>query len=746
MTPILLAVSLAAADLGASGRVDFNREVRPILNGRCMACHGGVKHAGGISVQFREDILGKGDSEEPCVTPGNPGQSELIRRITTADEEDRMPREKPALTREEVEILTRWVKQGAHWDDPWSFVPPRPSPTPAVLTKSWVRNPIDAFVLARLEGAGLGPSAEADRATLLRRVTLDLTGLPPTAEETAAFLADRSPDAYERVVDRLLASPRFGERWASLWLDIARYGDSKALGQDSTRPIWPYRDWVIRAFNEDLPWDRFIVLQMAGDLLPGPERDPVPTGFHRLTKANDEGGTSDEEYRAYAVMDRVNTTWNAFMGLQMACAQCHGHPYDPLRHADYYGSYAFLNQTSDADAPDDRPTIPFPADPGAERRLRQALAGASGSEAEPLAKRLRELPTVRLPVLEELPAAQRRKTHVLTRGAWNNPGQPIAEAFTPATLHAFPKDQPRDRLGFARWIASPENPLTARVAVNYLWQELFGTGLVATSEDFGTMGEKPSHPELLDTLAHRFMHEWGWRPKRAIREMVLSATYRQTSRASDELRERDPGNRLLGRAARKRLGAEMVRDQALALAGLLNTTLTEGPPFVPPSPGGYLRNAFAGASEVRVTTDEGRFRRSVYGFWKRLEPFAVLTIFDASDRDACATRRITTNSPLQALATLNEEILVEAQKGLGRRLLGAGGDDAARVRAGFALIGDPTPPEASVRAVLALLADSRRAYAADPGLARKAGLTAEEAAWWQVATALLNSDTALNRD
>lgn len=1073
---------MVAAGVGAAEPVDFNRDVRPILNEKCMGCHGGVKHAGGISVQYREDILGKGESGEPCVVPGKPERSELIRRILTDDHDDRMPKEKPALTKAETDILTRWVKEGAKWDDHWSFVPPKPAPAPAVRTKAWVSNPIDNFILARLEQAGLRPSAPADKATLLRRVTLDLTGLPPTSEETAAFLADSSPQAYEKAVDRLLASPRFGERWAAMWLDLARYGDSKALGHDSTRHIWPYRDWVIRAFNQDMPWDQFIIRQMAGDLLPEPERDLVATGFHRLTKTNDEGGTNDEEYRTYAVIDRVNTTWNAFMGLQMACTQCHSHPYDPLRDRDYYGSYAFLNQSQDSDKQDDRPTIPFPSDPAADRRLRSAIAEAertegakavvatswtelavarsvasggavltaqpdgvirasgprpgssvsevdlrpaglrqvaavaidvpagpgrpagrhpdgnfvlsavevsriapsagpvaarrlrlsmpgkgkvvnvseievldaagrnlalnakatqsstfpgypasnavngkrsagiddttsthtednpwleidlgspsaiaavriwnrmdsgndarivgatvalldadgrpawsraiplrpatqlvemavdraetalpvvraeadhsqdaypasavlandspasvgwavgprvnephrltlalaetatlapgeqirirlhhahakpgfagmdlaafkvratdappAGANAQPgglamLRQQLEKAPTVRLPVMMDLPQDKRRKTHLLVRGAWNSPGEPIAEPFTPATLHPFPKDQPRDRLGFARWIASKDNPLTARVAVNYLWQELFGTGLVLTSEDFGTMGEKPTHPELLDHLAHRLMHEWGWSPKRAIREMVLSSVYRQTSQASAELKERDPRNRLLGRAPRKRLSGEMVRDQALALAGLLNTAQTEGPPYVPPSPGGYLRNAFSGASEVRVTTDAGRFRRSVYGFWKRLEPFAVLTIFDASDRDTCATRRVNTNSPLQALTALNEEILVEAQKGFGRRLLQEAGDDAAKVRAGFALVGEADPRPESVRAALGLLLASRQAYAADPELARKGGLTPEEAAWWQVATVLLNSDTALNRN
>ena len=744
--PRLLYASLLGSTLAMASPVDFNRDVRPLLNERCMACHGGVRQAGGLSLQFPEDIVRAGESGEPGVIPGKPELSEVIRRLQTDDEEERMPKEKPALSPSEIAMLRAWVAEGATWDRHWSFVPPEAHAPPAVRQASRVKSFIDAFVLSRLEAEGLEPAPEADRATLLRRVTLDLTGLPPTPEEVDAFLADVSPGAYERVVDRLLASPRYGERWAAMWLDIVRYGDSKALGHDSPRPIWPYRDWVIRAFNQDMPWDQFIIRQMAGDMLPGDARDPVATGFHRLTKANDEGGTIDEEYRIYAVVDRVNTTWGAFMGLQMACAQCHGHPYDPIKAGDYYGSFAFLNQSQDDDRQDDQPTMPYPEDPAEERRLRRAIGGsADGPGKEALLRRLEQLPKVRMPIMAELPADKARPTHILVRGAWNNRGERLASAFTPASLHPFPAGAARDRLGFARWIASAENPLVARVAVNYLWQELFGTGLVATSEDFGTMGERPSHPELLDTLAHRLVHDWGWSMKRAAREMVLSATYRQDARRDEALRMKDPGNRKLAAGPRKRLSGEMVRDQALAASGLLRADLAEGPPFVPPSPGGYLRDAFTGKSHVSETTGDGRYRRSVYGFWKRLEPFAVLGIFDAPDRDACATRRILTNSPLQALAGLNEDVLVEAQKALAKRLLREGSDDRERLDRGLAMFGAGDTRGVARRTLADLLEKARRDYRADPGLARKAGLSPEEAAWWQVAVVLLNSDAAMNR-
>ena len=368
---ILLGGSTHAA---SSDTIDFNRDVRPILNNKCMGCHGGVRQAGGISVQYPEDILGKGKSGEICVVPGKPEASELIRRIVTTDHDDRMPKEKPPLSQAEIEILTRWVTQGAKWGDHWAFLAPEPTATPSVKEKNWPTNLIDNFILARLESEKLTHAVAADKATLLRRVTLDLTGLPPTPEELNSFLTDTSANAYERVVDRLLASARFGERWASMWMDLSRYGDTKSLGHDGTRDIWPYRDWIIAAFNSDMRWDDFIVRQMAGDMLPEGQQDLIATGFHRLTKNNDEGGTIDEEYRIYAVIDRVNTTWTAFMGVQMGCVQCHGHPYDPIRAKEYYGSFAFLNQSEDSDKDDDSPTIKVAEKPEEVARITQLIA------------------------------------------------------------------------------------------------------------------------------------------------------------------------------------------------------------------------------------------------------------------------------------------------------------------------------------------------------------------------------------
>ena len=1083
---ILLGGSTHAA---SSDTIDFNRDVRPILNNKCMGCHGGVRQAGGISVQYPEDILGKGKSGEICVVPGKPEASELIRRIVTTDHDDRMPKEKPPLSQAEIEILTRWVTQGAKWGDHWAFLAPEPTATPSVKEKNWPTNLIDNFILARLESEKLTHAVAADKATLLRRVTLDLTGLPPTPEELNSFLTDTSANAYERVVDRLLASARFGERWASMWMDLSRYGDTKSLGHDGTRDIWPYRDWIIAAFNSDMRWDDFIVRQMAGDMLPEGQQDLIATGFHRLTKNNDEGGTIDEEYRIYAVIDRVNTTWTAFMGVQMGCVQCHGHPYDPIRAKEYYGSFAFLNQSEDSDKDDDRPTIKIAEKPDEVARITQLIAqtqalisnksqtpkpiqwtvskpsrtissakdtqfatdanglvtvtgkreptsvteitlpapksqnlsaitlhtgnpkkagGASGrhpdgnfvlsgvevsrvtpnapapqgrffridipgagkcanvseielldangvnvarkatatqsstspgypatiaidgkhstgidnttstdTQTDPwiqldlgtvtrvqtiriwnrmdggndarilgailslrdaggkvvwsrripaaptqqllefaitqpevalevsqakadyeqpsypasavlsnpmpgtlgwavgpkrtaehrlvlslnqvtqlgageqirvrlhhlhtkpgldgmdlaqfslsvtdspevieqtspeqmkladLRKELAKLPIADMPIMRELPKDKQRKTHELVRGGWNTPGEVIAAPFTPGTLPAMGKDLPKDRLGFARWIASSENPLTARVAVNHFWRELFGTGLVATAEDFGTMGEKPSHPELLDTLAYRFTRDLAWSPKRLIREMVLSSTYRQSSAITADAMERDPSNRLLARGSRKRLTGEMVRDQALAVSGLLNVKLTAGTPFVPPSPGGYLRNAFRGSPEVSVDQTPGRLRRSVYAYWKRLEPFATLTIFDASDRDSCSARRFTTNSPLQALTTLNEEVLVEAQKEWAKRLAATPGDDNARIRSAYLAMSEVTPSETQIKALSQLLKQARTRYQSDTAFTQAAKLTAEQAAWWQVTTVLFNTDSALSRN
>mgnify|MGYP000548423151 CR=1 FL=1 len=570
----------------AEAPVDFNRDVRPILSANCFPCHGPDAEArqAGLRLDRREEAT-RARPTGRAIVPGKPEQSRVYVRITAANPARRMPPAGSghALTPRDVEVLRRWIAQGAPYAEHWAFVPPKRPPLPRVRTRGWVRHPIDAFVLARLEQAGMRPAPEADRYTLIRRVSLDLTGLPPTPEEVEAFVRDRRPDAYERVVDRLLASPHFGERWARMWLDLARYADSAGLGSDPLRPnLWPYRDWVIAAFNRNLPYDQFTIEQIAGDLLPNPtEEQLVATAFHRNTMTNTEGGTDDEEWRVAAVKDRVATTMQVWMGLTFGCAQCHSHKYDPISQREYYQVFAIFNQTEDHDQPDERPTLPLlkPEQRARQEQLRAEIAelerriaaGEMGltAQLEQRKKELAEIKPVPLPIMRELPAEKQRPTHVLVKGNFLVKGEAVAPA-VPAAFHPLPPGAPRNRLGLARWLVSRDNPLTARVAVNRFWAQLFGTGLVETEEDFGTQGTLPTHPELLDWLAVEFMEpspgSWVRRPwdvKGLLKTIVMSATYRQSSRITAEHLAKDPRNRLLGRYPRRRLDAEGVRRAIL---------------------------------------------------------------------------------------------------------------------------------------------------------------------------------------
>ncbi|MBM4111463.1 MAG: DUF1553 domain-containing protein, partial [Phycisphaerae bacterium] len=568
----------------------------------------------------------------------------------------------------------------------------------------------------RLHEAGLEPSPQTDRPTLMRRASLDLIGLPPTEAELAEFLADPEPDAFDRVVDRLLASPHFGERWAAPWLDIARYADTQGYEKDGQRTIWAWRDWVIDAFNANMPFDRFTREQLAGDLLPdADEHTRVATAFHRNTLNNAEGGTDDEEFRMAAVMDRVATTWNTWMGLSMQCVQCHAHPFDDLTHADYYRFLDFLNQQSDADTNDDAPTMPVTTAHGATQ----------------------------VPILQELPAEQRRTTHRLDRGALTSPAE-VVEAGTPASLHHFDAAWPRDRRGMAEWLLAPSNPLTARVVVNRAWESIFGTGLVATSEDFGVMGDAPSNPALLDDLAIRF-RDGGWDMKRLLRELVLSSTYRQAAARAGAGIERDPSNRLLWHAPRRRLDAEAIRDSALLVSGLLSRTMG-GPPVMPPQPEGIWNIVYNGA---QWTTSEGehRHRRAIYTFWRRSAPYPSLMTFDAVDRATCTVRRVRTNTPLAALVTLNDPAFVECALALARSVDGADPNAAIDAMWHRALLRTPIDAE---RSVLHSLFETERArYEAAPAdaasVAGEGGDPVRRAAMTSVANAILNTDEFLSR-
>jgi hypothetical protein len=718
---------------------DFNRDIRPILNNRCLKCHGGVREAGQLNLLTRENALRGGKSGRPAIVPGKPGESEMFARITSADPGERMPKKADPLTPAQVTAVQRWIASGAAWEPHWSYVLPERRPPPPTRSGAWARNDIDRFIARRLEREGLRPSPEAPRETLIRRVYLALTGLPPSPEEVRAFVAESDPAAYEKVVDRLLASPRFGERWASWWMDLARYADSCGYEKDAHRDMWRYRDWLIDAFNRDLPFDRFTEEQLAGDLLEGAGEDQlIATAFHRGTLRNDEGGTDDEEYRVAATIDRVNTTMEIWQGVTFGCVQCHGHPYEPFAHREYYRMLAFFNNTQDNDSADDHPTLPAVSIADRERKgdldarrkeleaELQALAAvdtnkiaALRGDLEQVKKDIAALPVCKLPVMKELPPEKARTTQVFERGNFLNKGEQVT-ADTPRALSPFPEGAPRNRLGLARWLTSPANPLTARVVVNRFWEQLFGAGLVETVEDFGTQGEKPSHPELLDALAVAFRTEMQWSVKSLLRELVLSAAYRQSSRVSPELLERDPANRLLARGPRFRLSAEQVRDQALAVSGLLSSRMY-GPSVMPYQPAGIWMSPYDGR-DWQPSAGEDAHRRALYTYWRRSSPYPSAVNLDMPSREFCVSRRIRTNTPLQALGLLNDPVYVEAAEALARRMAAEGGGDVdGRLARGFELALCRAPRGTELEELKRLHADAAKCTPADGALAVVAG-------------------------
>jgi mono/diheme cytochrome c family protein len=773
----LILIAVCSPSLSAEPTVDYNRDIRPILAKNCLACHGqdDGHRAAKLRLDRRETAL-LPRKRGAAIVPGAPEKSLLIQRVSTDDEAKRMPPMQTgnSLTGQQIATLKRWIAQGAPYAEHWAFVKPKRPSVPA----GW--NGIDFFVRAELEKHGLKPAAEADRYTLLRRVSFDLRGLPPTPREIEEFLRDRSPDAYEKAVDRFLNDPAYGERWARMWLDLARYADSAGYGSDPLRPnIWPYRDWVIDAFNRNLPYDQFSLQQLAGDLLPNPTLEQrVATAFHRNTMTNTEGGTDDEEFRVAAIKDRVDTTMQVWMGLTMGCAKCHSHKYDPITQQEYYRFYAFFNQTADNDQPDERPTlaVPTPGQQEQNRRIDGQIAALKKQLAAPslaVVRALRRTPipieslallgeigkleksrpaVVKVPVMVELPPDKRRQTHLMIKGNFLSPGEKL-EPGVPAAFHPLPKDTAADRLGVAKWLFSPENPLTARVAVNRYWAALFGSGLVETEEDFGTQGEMPSHPELLDWLATEYVR-LGWDTKAFLKLLLTSATYRQSAQTTPEKLAKDPRNRLLSRGPRFRLEAEMVRDQALMLSGLLSRKM-HGPSVYPPQPDGLWQAAFNGQRTWATSKGEDRHRRGLYTFWRRTVPYPSMAAFDATSRETCTVRRIRTNTPLQAFVTLNDPVYVECAQALARRIVKEGGTTTEeRARFGLQLCLCRPPRTEQVQQLIELFQTEREHYRKDTKAALAlateplgplpAGMDAAElAAWTVVANVLLNLDAVM---
>jgi hypothetical protein len=783
-----------APPAAAAGKVSFAHHVRPILSANCFACHGpdDAARQADLRLDVRESAVDYG-----AIVPGDAAASLLTERITADDPEVIMPPPDSGfrLTPEQIELLQRWIQEGAEYTQHWSLVPiVRPAP-PNVYVADWPSSEIDYFTLRRMEEAGLAPAAEADPYTLVRRASLDLIGVPPSPELADRFAAAPSDEAYEQLVDDLLASPQFGEHWARVWLDLGRYADTKGYEKDLPRHMWPFRDWVIRALNADIPYDQFTVEQLAGDLLPEPTRDQlIATAFHRSTMSNDEAGTDDEEFRVLAVKDRVDTSMQVWMGLTAGCAKCHSHKFDPISHEEYYQLFAIFNQTADTDAHDDSPVLRFETPEQAQQlaelkekieALKKHAAEQKNSASEdkpesdsdgsrrtndsdgnsPASTQLTELEqqlqkaeskVTKLPIMRELDDEKRRPTRVHVRGNFLEQGAEVSPsvpaAFAPSQASTF------DRLALAQWLVSEENPLTARVAANRVWARFFGIGIVETEGDFGSQGTPPSHPLLLDWLAMEFRDTHQWSLKKLCKTIVMSSTYRQSSIADAAKLRADPQNRLLARGPRFRLPAEVVRDQALATSGLLSRKMY-GPPVMPPQPPGVWKSIYNSA-KWETSSGEDRCRRALYTYWKRTSPYPAMIIFDAESREVCSVRRIHTNTPLQALVLMNDPVYLEAAAALAKRALDETGTAAEqRIERAFRLllIRPPTAQEVDRLDQLRIAAEQKFAAEVNELAGFLAACNASEigheplapaefASYVIVASVILNLDESVTRN
>ncbi|MGB0579223.1 MAG: PSD1 and planctomycete cytochrome C domain-containing protein [Limisphaerales bacterium] len=779
---IVLSTLLAVVSLDAAS-IDFSRDVLPILSDKCFHCHGPdeAQRKAKLRLDTEAGVLREQDR---VIVPGKSSESEFVRRVFATDD-DLMPPvdSNRKLSAAEKETLKRWIDEGAKWGRHWAFVKPLRPNSPATEDK-WVRNDIDQFVLARLEKEGMRPMAEADQRTLIRRVTLDLTGLPPTRGEIQEFVSDKSPNAFVKVVERLLKSPHFGERMAWDWLDIARYADTNGYQGDRTRTMWPWRDWVVAAFNLNMPYDQFTVEQLAGDMLPAATvEQKIATGFNRNHMINGEGGRIAEENRVEYIFDQVETTATTWLGLTMTCSRCHDHKYDPIYLDDYYGLFDIFNRTpvngaggnaqmppiveafSDAERKklgemgaaigrigkevDEFELALFPRPKGKAAAASEKAAKLSGNikgelkktaarrnrrrlgefknafkKSEPIYVELitklekamasRESFSGNLPRVMVMQDTKPRETFVLERGTYNKPGRKV-KAQLIGSLHPAPKDAPVNRLTMAKWIVDPENPLTARVTVNRFWQMLFGAGLVRSPEDFGVQGQKPTHPELLDWLAVDFV-ESGWDVKRLLKQMVTSATYRQSTRAGEEAYANDPDNRLLARAPRFRLPSWMIRDQALAISGLLNRQ-AGGASVNSYQPTGVWAEATFGKIKYRQDSGDKLYRRSLYLFWRRI--VGPTTFFDVAKRQTCEVKPPRTNTPLHALVTMNDITYVEAARVFAEQVMSESESERKRIRIAFSAATGRPPKGVEIELLQKKLSELRSTFTADTKAAGK---------------------------
>jgi len=955
-----IAALSAAGFLSAAANADeirFNRDIRPIFTKHCTACHGGVKEAGGISFIFRDRLLVEGESGNQAVVPGKPDLSEMIRRVKSKDPDEIMPQPKhgPPLSSDEIATLEKWISEGAKWEEHWAFMPPVETKVAGLKNESWPTFPLDRHVLRNIEQAGLTHAPDAAPGEWLRRVSFDLTGLPPSLEELAELETGWKADpaaARAKAVDRLLGSPAYGERWAAVWLDLARYADTYGFEKDPHREIWPWRDWIIRSLNADLPYDQFTIEQMAGDLLPNATPDQIlATAFHRNSQTNTEGGTDDEEFRVAAVIDRVSTVWTAWQATTFGCVQCHDHPYDPIAHDEFYEFMDFFNQSEDSDLNYEFPKLKLagdkfvelqrhtlalreelnsdgheisgvawsplrdnvltpqhgtltidstglivsegtlrrgtthkvnarsdsfdalkisifpisddpkswpemgvmitdfkmekvaadgsrqpiliaeifadylagPSDPmsaftgQADGQKFQRFSGPGGkgnggvgfgeyprltgprqfvllpagrvelapedrieislsqgananesqgtylrkfrletasdprypallSDAERTAKwqtvitqmdHMAAMKGTEVPIMRDRAPNAKRDTRVFARGNRMTKEQSVKADVPELLKKGYPGGENANRLDMARWLVSGENPLTARVMVNRLWGEMFGIGIVESVEDFGTSGTPPSNLPLLDHLALRFQDDHQWSVKAVLREIALSSTYRQAATVSPELLEKDPKNQLLARGPRNRLSAEMVRDQALAVGGLLSPKMF-GPSVFPIQPEGVWNSVYSGAKWT-VSPGEDRLRRGIYTYMKRTSGFPGLLTFDAPSRDLCSARRLISNTPLQALVTMNDPAHIEAAVALAGRMSSHSSEIREQITHAFLASTQRLPDEATLSDLIDLYQDlSRESYEKEAKLGPNPALTL-------TANTILNLDAALTK-
>jgi len=745
------------ADVLTTGnQISYNFHIRPILSDNCFACHGPDenKRESGLRLDNEESAYAtlKENPEAHAIVPGKPESSEVVRRIASTDESEMMPPPESnlKLTASEIETIKKWIKQGGKYEPHWAFVPPSKAELPKTSDPKWPNNEIDNFVMAKLDHLGLKPNETADKMLLFKRLSLDLTGLLPTMELMQSYATNNSEEATEMIIDKLLDSPSFGERMAVLWMDIARYSDSYGYQDDNIRTQWPYRDWVIHAFNKNTPYDTFITWQLAGDLLPNANKEQIlATAFNRNHKYTEEGGVIPEEYRVEYILDKTKTFSKAILGMTVECAQCHDHKFDPISQENYFQMYAFFNNT---------PEKGYEGDVSISKPAKQPIMWVEKDDLDGILDFVNHQDTskIMVSVMEDYKDTL-RQTYILDRGVYDQPTTEVHPSTPDAILKFDENKYAKNRLGLAKWTFSEDNPLTARVFVNLMWQEFFGAGIVRSADDFGMQGKLPSHPELLDWLAVDF-RESGWDVKNLIKKIVSSATYQQSAIIDKKKAEIDPDNFYLSRYSRIRLNAENIRDMVLASSGLLSKEIG-GPSVKPYQPEGLWEAATSGRGELaEYRQDKGGdlYRRGLYTFIKLTSPPPKPIIFDGSNRDVCEVTRNRTNTPLQALAMLNDPLVLEASRVLASNLISEGKENEAAIKEAFFRIICRAPKEEEMNLLLEYHQEELKRFKQKPEIILetvKAGEfpldqfsdTPETAALMQVVVAIYNVEEAITK-